>query len=135
MACPLPQKDWATLLHFFYHYRYLLVTNYLAIKLLLLIISVFAEITLLKTACHFLLLLVGFDTLTYQKELQLIPYNCWSSVTRLIIDHNHELHPPGEVRSLQSDKYMSEQDKDLIRTCKRVNIYTNQKEAYLHCLT
>ena len=30
----LPQKDWATLLHFCYHYHYLLVTNYLAIKLL-----------------------------------------------------------------------------------------------------
>ena len=35
---------------------------------LLLIISVLAENTLLKTACHFLLLLVGFDTLTYQKD-------------------------------------------------------------------
>src|SRR3990170_3635449 len=34
----------------------------------LLIISVLADITLLKTACHFLLLLVGFDTLTYQKD-------------------------------------------------------------------
>src|SRR3989337_3067443 len=33
LACPLPQKDWATLLHFIYHYRYLSVTNYLAIKL------------------------------------------------------------------------------------------------------
>ena len=27
-----------------------------------------AENTLLKIACHFLLLLVGFDTLTYQKD-------------------------------------------------------------------
>ena len=34
---------------------------------LLLTISVLAEITLLKTTCHFLLLLVGFDTLTYRK--------------------------------------------------------------------
>ena len=32
------------------------------------IISVLAENTLLKTACHFLLLLVGFDTLTYRKD-------------------------------------------------------------------
>ena len=31
-------------------------------------ISVLAENTLLKTACHFLLLLVGFDTLTYRKD-------------------------------------------------------------------
>ena len=35
---------------------------------LLPIISVFAENTLLKTACHFLLLLIGFDTLTYRKD-------------------------------------------------------------------
>ena len=34
LACPLPQKDWAILLHFIYLYRYLLVTYYLAIKLL-----------------------------------------------------------------------------------------------------
>ena len=34
LACPLPQKDWATLLHTCYYYCYLLVTNYLAIKLL-----------------------------------------------------------------------------------------------------
>src|SRR3954462_9705008 len=46
---------------------------------LLLIISALADITMLKTTCHFLLLLVGFDTLTYRKELQLIPYTCWSS--------------------------------------------------------
>ena len=32
---------------------------------LLLTISALADITLLKTTCHFLLLLVGFDTLTY----------------------------------------------------------------------
>jgi hypothetical protein len=38
----------------------ILLPNYL-----LPIISVLAEITLLKTSCHFLLLLVGFDTLTY----------------------------------------------------------------------
>jgi hypothetical protein len=46
---------------------------------LLLTISALADITLLKTTCHFLPLLVGFDTLTYRKELQLIPYTCGSS--------------------------------------------------------
>ena len=46
---------------------------------LLLTISALADITLLKTTCYFLLLLVGFDTLTYRKELQLIPYTCGSS--------------------------------------------------------
>ena len=40
---------------------------------LLLTISVLAENTLLKTACHFLLLLVGFDTLTYQKDYDRSP--------------------------------------------------------------
>src|SRR6266496_1857263 len=45
----------------------------------LLTISALADITLLKTTCHFLLLLVGFDTLTYQKELKLIPYTYGSS--------------------------------------------------------
>ena len=42
--------------------QFILSQNYL-----LPIISVLAENTLQKTAYHFLLLLVGFDTLTYQK--------------------------------------------------------------------
>ena len=45
----------------------------------LLKILALADITLLKTTCHFLLLLVGFDTLTYRKGLQLTPYTCGSS--------------------------------------------------------
>ena len=63
------KKDWATLLRLCY-YRYLsLVTNYLAIKLSVTDnFSVLTGKTLLKTACHYLLLLVGFNTLTYQKE-------------------------------------------------------------------
>ena len=40
---------------------------------LLPIISVLAENTLLKTAYHFLLLLVGFDTLTYRKDYDTSP--------------------------------------------------------------
>ena len=40
---------------------------------LLPIISVPRENTLLKTACHFLLLLVGFDTLTYRKDYDRSP--------------------------------------------------------------
>ena len=39
----------------------------------LLTISALADITLLKTTCHFLLLLVGFDTLTYQKDYDRSP--------------------------------------------------------------
>ena len=61
----------------------IIVTCSLQITLLsnysLLTISALADTTLLKTTCHFLLLLVGFDTLTYKKELQLIPYTCGSS--------------------------------------------------------
>ena len=40
---------------------------------LLPIISVLAENTLLKTVCHFVLLLVGFHTLTYQKDYDRSP--------------------------------------------------------------
>ena len=40
---------------------------------LLPIISVLAENTLLKTAYHFLLLLVGFDTLTYRNDYDRSP--------------------------------------------------------------
>ena len=39
----------------------------------LLIILVLAENTLLKTTCHFLMLLVGFDTLTYRKDYDISP--------------------------------------------------------------
>ena len=46
-----------------YPLQIILSQNYL-----LPIISVLAENTLLKTTYHFLLLLVGFDTLTYQKD-------------------------------------------------------------------
>ena len=42
---------------------FILSQNYL-----LPIVSVLSENTLLKTTCHFLLLLLGFDTLTYRKD-------------------------------------------------------------------
>src|SRR6266511_2963618 len=72
----------------FYTFVTVTVTCSLQIILLsnysLLTISALADTTLLKTTCHFLLLLVGFDNLTYQKDLQLIPYTCGSSVANLI---------------------------------------------------
>ena len=66
-------KDWATLLYLFtfitcYSLQITLSQNYL-----LPIISVLVENTLLKTAYHFLPLLVGFDTLTYQKDYDRSP--------------------------------------------------------------
>ena len=48
--------------------KFILSQNYL-----LPLISVLAENTLLKTAYHFLLLLVGFDTLTYRKDYDRSP--------------------------------------------------------------
>ena len=62
------KKDWDTLLHLIYFCYLLPVRNYLITQLSVTDISVLAENTLLKTACHFLLLLVGFDTLTYRKD-------------------------------------------------------------------
>ena len=67
------KKDWATLLHFIYFHCLLPVTIILSQNYLLPTISVLAENTLLKTACHFLLLLVGFDTLTYRKDYDRSP--------------------------------------------------------------
>ena len=51
--------------------QFILSQNYL-----LPLISVLAENTLLKTTYHFLLLLVGFDTLTYRKDHDRSP-NLW----------------------------------------------------------
>ena len=62
--------SFCTLLTFLtcYPLQMILSQNYL-----LPIISVLAENTLLKTACHFLLLLVGFDSLTYRKDYDRSP--------------------------------------------------------------
>ena len=62
------KRDWATLLHFIYFSYLLLVTNYPITKLsVTTYFSTCREYIALKTAYHFLLLLVGFDTLTYRK--------------------------------------------------------------------
>ena len=54
-----------------YSLQFILSQNYL-----LPTISVLAEKTLLKTAYHFLLLLIRFDTLTYQKAM-IDPLHLW----------------------------------------------------------
>ena len=65
---------------------------------LLSLISVLAESTLLETAYHFLLLLVGFDTLTYQRDYDrspiLVVHHASKTTTRysdcfLIFRKNH----------------------------------------------
>ena len=61
----------------------------------LLTISALADITLLKTTSHFLLVIVGFDTLTYRKELQLIPYTCGSSRLSLRLPYMAKAKPGG----------------------------------------
>ena len=67
------KKDWATLLHFIYFFTCCSLPIILSQNYLLPIISVLVENTLLKTAYHFLLLLVGFDTLTYRKDYDRSP--------------------------------------------------------------
>ena len=69
----LYKKYWATLLHLVYFCYLLPIRNCLITNYLLPIISVLGENTLLKTACHFLLLLIGFNTLTYRKDYDRSP--------------------------------------------------------------
>ena len=59
------KKDWATLLHFIYFIYLLLVTIYLLAKLSITYNFSACRENLTETAYHFLLLLVGFGTLTY----------------------------------------------------------------------
>ena len=51
---------------------------------LLLTISALADATLLKTTCDFLLLLVGFDTLTYRKDYDWSPILVGHHMTRIV---------------------------------------------------
>ena len=67
------KKDWATFLHLIYFYCLLLITIYLITKLSVTTYFGTCRNTLLKTAYHFLLLLVGFDTLTYRKDYDRSP--------------------------------------------------------------
>ena len=83
MACPLPQKDWATLLHYCYYSYLLLVTNYLAIKLpatdnISVCRNYLAEnrLSFPSAPC-----LVGHSYLL--KGQRLIPYTCGSTTTTL----------------------------------------------------
>ena len=67
------KKDWAILLHLIYFYYLLPVTNYLITKLSITYNFSACRENLTKTAYHFLLLLVGFDTLTYRKDYNRSP--------------------------------------------------------------
>ena len=61
-------KDWATLLHLCYTCYLLTITNYLNTKLYVIDNFSACRKYLAKIACHFHLLLIGFDTLTYRKD-------------------------------------------------------------------
>ena len=67
------KKDWATLLRLSYFIYLLPVTIYLITKLSITDNFSACREYLTKTACHFLLLLVGFDTLTYRKDYDRSP--------------------------------------------------------------
>ena len=66
------KKDLAFFLHLIYFHYLLPVINYLITKLSVTDNSSACN-TLLTTAYHFLLLLVGFDTLTYGKDYDRSP--------------------------------------------------------------
>ena len=61
------KKDWAILLHLIYFHYLLPVTNYLITKLSVTDNFSACREYLAENRYHFLLLLVGFDTLTYRK--------------------------------------------------------------------
>ena len=67
------KKDWTILLHFIYTCYFLLVTNYLITKLSVTYNFSACKEYLAENAYHFLLLLVGFDTLTYRKDYDRSP--------------------------------------------------------------
>ena len=67
------KKDWAILMHLIYFYYLLLVTNYFITKLSVTTYFSTCREYLAETAYHFILLLVGFDTLTYRKDYDRSP--------------------------------------------------------------
>src|SRR3954467_12658731 len=67
------KKDWATLLQFIYFCYLLLVTNYLITKLSVTTYFSTCREYLAENRYDFLLLLIGFDTLTYRKDYDRSP--------------------------------------------------------------
>lgn len=55
-------------------------------------------------------------------------------ISRIDLDHNHELSPPDEARFLRSHKYMSTEEKILIRTLKECHTPTRNKIVILSVL-
>ena len=90
------KKDWATLLHFIYFHCLLSVTIYLITKLSVTYNFSACRENLTKNAYHFLLLLFGFDTLTYRKDYD------WSII---LVGHHSVTHKPNETIRLMTDSW------------------------------
>src|SRR3954471_3229498 len=71
--------------------QFILSQNYL-----LPLILVLAKNTLLKTAYHFLLLLVGFDTLTYRKDYDRSPILVGHQICKLC-NARHRMHDMSSI--------------------------------------
>ena len=69
-------KDWATLLHLIYFHCLLLVTIYLI-----------TELYVTYNFSHFLMLLIGFDTLTYRKDYDRSPILVGHQCCGLLMAH------------------------------------------------
>ena len=67
------KKDWVTFFHLSYFCYLLPITNYLITQLFVTDNFSACREYLAEPACHFLLLLVGLDTLTYQKDYERFP--------------------------------------------------------------
>ena len=83
------KKDWATLLHLVYFCYLLPIMNYLVTKLSVPDNFSGCREHLAETACHFLLLLAGFDTPTYRKDYDrspiLVGHHLASNVTNELV--------------------------------------------------
>ena len=85
------KKDWTMFLHLIYLYYLLLVTNYLITKLSVTDNFSACREYLTENCLSFLLLLVGFDTLTYRKDYDRSP---------ILVGHQASIQAP-EGRQVQ----------------------------------
>ena len=61
-----------------------------------------AKNTLLKTACHFLLLVVGFDTLTYRKDYDRSPALVGHQGSIVVLSISKSVEPNEEQKEMTS---------------------------------
>jgi hypothetical protein len=56
------------------------------------------------------------DKTNYLAEMTITRKNCMWVVTRLVLEHNHNLLPPSKAKLLRSHRYFSEQEKAMMRS-------------------